>query len=226
MKKLLVMALTLLLSGAAQAQTDVTRFLGIPVDGSKSEMIRQLKKKGFRSTKYDNEILEGEFDLFEVYVGMITMRNKVCCIMVFSVDFVDESAIKSRFNYLCTLFENNRNYISAGDQTIPENEKISQEMAVNKKEYKASFFQKPTAKDSLIIRKNAAQIIQTRYTKEQLADMTDEARSNILNSLLNKLTMEHAVKKSVWFIISAHDEGYHICMYYDNIYNHSNGEDL
>lgn len=29
------------------AQNDVTKFLGIPVDGPKSEMIRELKAKGF-----------------------------------------------------------------------------------------------------------------------------------------------------------------------------------
>ena len=33
----------LIVSLAGSAQEDVTRFLGIPVDGSKAEMIRQLK---------------------------------------------------------------------------------------------------------------------------------------------------------------------------------------
>ena len=35
---------------ALYAQKDVTKFLGIPVDGSESEMVKKLKEKGFRSS--------------------------------------------------------------------------------------------------------------------------------------------------------------------------------
>ena len=34
------------------AQSDVTKFLGIPVDGFKPDMIRALKEKGFVSSMY------------------------------------------------------------------------------------------------------------------------------------------------------------------------------
>ena len=40
--------LLLIFSVSLYAQKDVTQFLGIPVDGSKSEMIKKLKAKGFR----------------------------------------------------------------------------------------------------------------------------------------------------------------------------------
>ena len=49
MKKLLTLTMLLIVAGTLRAQTDVTRFLGIPVDGSKTEMIQKLKEKGFRS---------------------------------------------------------------------------------------------------------------------------------------------------------------------------------
>ena len=68
--------LMLSISVCAQ-QKDVTRFLGIPVDGSKSEMIRKLKAKGFESNPYDEGILTGEFNGTMVNVYVLTNNNKV-----------------------------------------------------------------------------------------------------------------------------------------------------
>lgn len=48
MKKLLSITMLLISSLFIYAQQDVTKFLGIPVDGSKSEMIQKLKAKGIR----------------------------------------------------------------------------------------------------------------------------------------------------------------------------------
>lgn len=39
-------ALTLALVNISYAQSDVTKFMGIPVDGSKAEVVSQLIKKG------------------------------------------------------------------------------------------------------------------------------------------------------------------------------------
>lgn len=38
----------LMLGVYAFAQKDVTQFLGIPVDGTKTEMVQKLKAKGFK----------------------------------------------------------------------------------------------------------------------------------------------------------------------------------
>ena len=46
MKKI-VLFLMMMLPMAVMGQKDVTTFLGIPVDGSKSSMIQKLKNKGF-----------------------------------------------------------------------------------------------------------------------------------------------------------------------------------
>lgn len=59
MKKLLLLAAVLMLSIAMNAQEDVTKFLGIPVDGTKSEMIKKLLKKGFERSDFDRDILQG-----------------------------------------------------------------------------------------------------------------------------------------------------------------------
>lgn len=64
------------------AQSDVTKFLGIPVDGFKPDMIRALKAKGFVSSITDKDILEGEFNGTQVNVYTATNNNKVYRIMV------------------------------------------------------------------------------------------------------------------------------------------------
>ena len=47
MKNALLSLVLCCISIVGMAQTDVTKFLGIPVDGDKSEMISKLKSKGF-----------------------------------------------------------------------------------------------------------------------------------------------------------------------------------
>lgn len=49
------------------AQQDVTQFLGIPIDGSKTEMIRKLKEKGYRNDP-TTDALVGEFNGAKVNV--------------------------------------------------------------------------------------------------------------------------------------------------------------
>ena len=69
MKNLLLSVALMIVSISSYAQEkDVTKFLGIPIDGTKSEMIAKLKGKGFTQVNYDqNIILEGEFNGREVY---------------------------------------------------------------------------------------------------------------------------------------------------------------
>ena len=53
---------------------DVTKFLGIPVDGTKLEMINKLKAKGFKISPYNKDVLTGEFNGYDVNVHIVT-RN-------------------------------------------------------------------------------------------------------------------------------------------------------
>ena len=62
MKRIIITLLVAAVTLCANAQRDVTKFLGIPVDGSKSEMIQKLKAKGFKSASHDKNILEGTFN--------------------------------------------------------------------------------------------------------------------------------------------------------------------
>lgn len=149
MKKMVSIVLSCLFSLSVFAQEeDVTRFLGIPVDGTKSEMIRKLREKGYR---YDasSGMLEGEFNGTDVIISVITNNNKVYRIMVIDTYPTDERNIQIRFNRLCEQFGNNSRYTSyEEDQTIPDDEDIAYEMTVHDKRYDAAFFQNPI--DSLI----------------------------------------------------------------------------
>lgn len=184
MKKIFLLLL-LLASATVYAQKEVTKFLGIPVDGYKSEMIQKLKAKGYTYNS-TTDYLEGEFNGRDVEIAVVTNNNKVYRIFVADKYSVDESQIKIKFNNLCQQFSNNAKYITLKNYSIPESEDISYEMLVNKKPYQAAFYQVFSDED------------------------TDE---DILN-------------RQVWFDIVEQYGKYKILMFYDNVYNQANGDDL
>ena len=227
MKKLLSLVLLLACSAVSYAQNEVTQFLGIPVDGSKSEMIQKLKAKGFR---YDSELdcLKGEFNGRDSYISVVTNNNKVYRIMVRDVTSSSESDIRIRFNTLCRHFENNKKYQSLSSESyiIPEDENISYEMSVNKKRYQASYFQIPEGGiDSTTIMKETQSFIFSKYSQEQLSSLTEEQTQELMTEVLLYMT-EKFYNRSVWFMIDEMYGDYYILLYYDNGYNQADGEDL
>ena len=146
MKKILSVAFLLMLSVALYAQKEVTKFLGIHVDGSKSSMIQKLKNKGF---VYDpsTDRLKGVFNGQRVNVYVVTNNNRVCRIMVCDKNTCDEGQIKIRYNTLCRQFANNQKYVPLDAEELSERENISYEMTVNKKEYQATYAQLPADDD-------------------------------------------------------------------------------
>lgn len=97
-------------SAVLYAQKDVTEFLGIPVDGTKQQMIENLKAKGF---VYDSkeDLLSGEFNGEDVSISIQTQGNKVWRVVVIDKIPRDETQIKIRFNKLVRQFENNESYL-------------------------------------------------------------------------------------------------------------------
>lgn len=228
MRKIFSIIVLLVASVTLFAQSDVTKFLGIPVDGFKPDMIKKLKEKGFVSTAYDKDVLEGEFNGRDVNISVVTNNNKVYRIVVRDENSSSETSIKIRFNKLCQQFANNSKYTtpfltSVDDYIIPEDEDISYEMAVNNKRYQASFYQKP---DSIAQQKdleNYRNSLLEKYTEEEL---NDSATVNKIVQDAILYAMDLSTKKSVWFIIFEFSGEYYIVMYYDNKYNEANGEDL
>lgn len=244
MKKILSVVMLLTISTILYAQKDVTRFLGIPVDGSKSEMIQKLKAKGYR---YNSTLdcLEGEFNGSQVYLSIVTNNNKVWRIAVTDVNNIDEANIKIRFNNLCQQFKNNKKYISMNqDYTLAEEENIEVQMLLHKKRYQAAFYQLPTIiepganilpdslrhilkimpddTDQIKVQKYSMNMLFSKYPIEKINNLTENEKEQFATEM-----MESIFKKSVWFMINRKNhEKYYIKMFYDNEYNHSNGEDL
>ena len=197
MRKFLTLLAMIAISASVFAQKEVTKFMGIPVDGSPTEMIKKLKAKGFTTDEgfrrdvtvglidWDGpEVLTGRFNGERVRVYIEVETNKVWRICLRDKNTRDETQIKIRFNTLVRQFEGNGKYVPYFDeQTIADDEDISSQMTMNKKQYQAAFLQK--GEDGTV----------------------DE-------------------KRFVWFTIGEGYKGYKIEMFYDNKYNEADGSDL
>ena len=228
MKKLLFSLLATLLTLSLYAQNDVTTFLGIPVDGFKSEMRQKLIAKGFTPKKVgNNEYLEGEFNGTDVHIFIATNNNKVYRIMVCDANTQDEANIKIRFNKLVNQFENNKRYTALDQYTISDTEDISYEMLVHKKNFDALFYQNPDMEkvDTLALQNKIREQLLKKYKPEQLENPTEEMNQEV-QAIAMRIGMDMIFKKPVWFRICEHYGKYFITIFYDNEYNHANGEDL
>lgn len=183
MRKLVFTLLMLLtLSLNAQENKGTLKFLGIPVDGTKSEMISQLKKKGFTYNAYD-DYLEGVFNGHDVNIRIGTNNNKVYRVFVADKVSLSEREIKIRYNTLLNQFKNNQKYLS-----LDENKELGYDF-----------------------------------------DISNEITNNRIEAGFIQITdnIEESVNNSVWFMIYkyGYDE-YGIWLYYDNLLNYPNGDDL
>lgn len=222
--KYFILVFTLaLLSLNLNAQNEVTQFLGIPIDGYKSEMIQKLKSKGFTISTYKKEVLAGEFNGTNVILHVGTNNNKVFRIMVADVNSLSEADIRIRFNNLLNQFKNNKKYLPTPDSTISkwiisEDEDISYEISVNSKRYEALFYQKTLAYDSLTKEQGIL------LSKKQLTD-TDIHKLTSINSRLAEESVK-SLEKPVWFMINESYGKYFISIFYDNEYNRAKGDEL
>lgn len=180
MKRFLATFLFVLMTIVAIAQDSNTiKFLGIPVDGTKKEMISKLQAKGY---EYDasSDVLFGEFNGNDVTIYVQTVNNRVWRIGICDANVNNDAAnIKIRYNNLFKQLSNNDKYKVNDGNTLGEEEDISYEMTVHEKRYEAGF----TFKDKSI----------------------------------------HGL---VWYMIVKEYGKYGIMMFYENLDNEANGDDL
>lgn len=211
------------------AQSDVTRFLDIPIEGKKSEIIKKIKAKGFKTAKFANDkVLTGKFNGQDVYVDAHTNDdNEVYRIIVWDKNPCNERTAKIRFNNLCYQFKENSKYISNKDWTIPDDDDISYELRYGKKNYQAVFFQWPTELGDSIIRGQVLGQYFVNQLQGQYEDQSEEARHIEIEKIYMEKLSNLSSKKRVWFTILENEPyKYSIVMYYENAYNMANGEDL
>lgn len=180
MKRFLATFLFVLMAVVAIAQDSNTiKFLGIPVDGTKKEMISKLQAKGYEYDAY-SDVLLGEFNGTNVIIYVQTVNNRVWRIGICDANVNNDAAnIKIRYNNLFKQLSNNDKYKVDDGSTLGEEEDISYEMTVHKKRYEADF----TFKDK-------------------------------------------SIHGCVWYMIVERYGKYGIMMYYENLDNEANGDDL
>ncbi len=227
MKKFFMIAAALLFASSLHAQHNVTQFLGIPIDGSKSEMIRKLIAKGYVTDPYDRDVLEGEFNGHQVRIHVVTNSDKVWRIAIEYATYYNETDLRIAFNTLCRQFQNNPKYLSFQDYNtciIPDTEDISYEITVHNKRYEAAFFQIPAyVADSTALVTKIKTDIASVYKQEDLANMS--AGQKVLIAYFIDM-LDDWSKNSVWFMIDQKGWKYQIFLFYDNECNHAQGEDL
>ena len=143
MRKYLMMAALLLSCCLTSFGQQVTKFMGIPVDGTKKEMIQKLEGKGFERVPGEEDFLEGEFNGEDVFLLIKTNNNKVCDIALIDKAYHSVHGIRERFNNLYYQFKDNKRYEEMGNNDLPisDEEEIAYEMETNGKVYKAMFYQ-------------------------------------------------------------------------------------
>lgn len=166
-----------MLAVEAYAQNTI-KFLGIPIEGTKKEMIAKLQAKGYEYNSY-SDALTGEFNGQNVVISVQTVNNRVWRIAVIDTNGRDEADIKIRFNNLLEQFSNNAKYIKVGGDRLTDTDDVSYQMTVKNKRYEALF------------------------------------------SFEDK-----SINGQVWYMIAEQFGRYKIAMFYENLDNAANGDDL
>ena len=242
MKRLLsfIIGILIMCSTVFGQSEGTLKFLGIPVDGSKSEMVTALKSKGFR---YDSNsgFLVGDFNGRESHIGIVENHGKVYRVVVFDANTYDAGEIRIRFNNLIHQFENSNGkyYYIVQNEMIPEDEDISYEINVHDKQYSATFIYNPLyGNDELRDKVINEAVEESKLSIEETKDektiggitygefYSDKDNYNRLISSVVGLKVFQMSKNHVWFKICDYYGKYYIGLYYDNLINKPNGEDL
>ena len=177
MKKLFFVVLFATISLNALSQ-NVMKFLGIPIDGTKKEMISKLEEKGYEYSSIA-DALSGEFNGTDVLIKVQTVNNRVWRIAILDATSNDEANIKIRFNTLFDQLSNNGKYDLDDGRKLKDNDNIRYDMTIRKKRFDVSFYPK-----------------------------------------------DKSIHGQVWYTISESYGNYSIAMFYENLDNAANGDDL
>ena len=147
MKRIILLVTMVAFSLAVYSQRDATKFLGIPMDITKGEMIQKLEAFGF-SYRANSDYLRGWFNDEQVDVYIRSQNNRITKIRVVELKLRTQSDVLSRFDQLVSQFEKNDNY--AFQWRKQSNVIIhSSGYSFNYKDKKATFYQKDKTIKSL-----------------------------------------------------------------------------
>ena len=212
----------------ANAQKDVTQFLGIPVDGSKEEMVKKIKEKGFKKIRSGaGTVLKGRFNDRDVMLEVVTNRDKVYRVAIWDAQPLNEKQIRIRYNNLCHQLQHHPRYVFSTDMTISDKENIYYEMYANKKDYQAIFYQLPTEVGDSLLTAQAIDVMNRKLISCELDNLSEAEKKDEAKKILRDKYLDVCANKQVWFTINElRTDRYVLVMYYDNCYNKDNGKDL
>ena len=239
MKKLitiLVLALCSYTLAAQNSNEGTLKFLGIPIDGSKSQMIEQIKAKGFTFNSYP-DCLQGQFNGKNVDVYVVDNHGVTYRVFV-AFPETDEYEIRTEFNHLLSQFMRNDKYVPMKEcVAIDQKEDISYEMSVHNKQYGASFSyispdvftpeQTSKIHDFVEKYKTMSEDETQQYIESMAASFSPDSASSSPEDIMMAMNrVASLLSGNVWFKIIRDGIDYQIGLYYDNIKNMPNGEDL
>lgn len=141
-----LLLLMFLFSVPTFAQDCVTKFMGIPVDGTKEEMVSALQKKGFK--KVDSDMLVGEFNGQESTVVIATNKGKVYCVAAAYLG-LDDIVVVRTFNNIFNMLKNNSRYSYIDGEQISDGEDVEYKINVRNQLYEAYFNQIGSCSDEV-----------------------------------------------------------------------------
>ncbi len=209
-------------------EKDVTKFLGIPVDGTREEMARKLVEKGFTPSLHQGKTCwDGEFLGEPVHLFIRTAYGKVWRIAVLDSTFRDAGQIRVRYNELAARYGNNEKYIASTQYFIPEDEDLDYQMT--RKRYEAKFFQQGEEVDTVGFHEWSAEYVRQMHS-DVIVDwdnLSESYRAQLSSTVWKAWLVRKNSHKAVWFDIASLDRNKHrIVLYYDNKLNNKQGEDL
>lgn len=222
-RALLLTVISLMLSVYVFSKEETTRFLGIPVDGPKSEMIRKLQAKGYEYVS-EEDFFMGFYMGDPVYLFLQTVNDKVSRVIVYDIEQRTEEEIKYRFNSIYSRFAFNSRYERLGKRNLvlTPDDKLAYEMKRHNYIHKAVFKQvKVDEGDADIAKASAPAVGVHPVDMEQIkGDYRERRRRMHARAIgyVNRHTNE-SYKSQVWFVITERFGKFGVVMLYDNVPN-------
>lgn len=223
MKKNFLFLILMLVCVNVTAQTDVTTFLGMPVDGAISDMKRQLLAKGFVARDGDDDgVFEGEFFGGDVVLFINTYHDCVNNIALFDKNLLSAKEVKIRFNNLIDQFRQDKLYHSSRLFNLP----LTAEDEV-KDHPQAVFYQKldPSLTDFAARKDKISTLLKARFSEEEIEAQSYDVQV-YERDLQSQLELDELFMKLVWFQIFEKNEKFFIGIFFENKYNSPSREEM
>ena len=211
---------TFISSGLVDTDETALKFVGIPIDGTKEQMIQALASNGFKHDSY-HDYLEGMFNGESVKLQISTNHGIVDRIKVIYPYCSETNDTRVKYNTLLSRFNRNAKYVCVYPRAeVPANEGIYWKLSDNTKYYDAVYFYlHPEVNAKQWVEDFKAEY-QKRYNKP-LEGLSYEETEEAIFCLPMKVSA--AVSGVVWFTMV--DTNY-ININYINFKNRPRGEDL